>query len=164
MLRFQLLLIDSWLMMPQDYLAPEIIRRTGHDCSVDYWCLGIFLFELTHGSAPFHAKNQNCIARNIIRGYEFVSVPSQFSSGLSDLISNLLVSDQSRRLGFSRHVGIQDVKNHRWFAGCDWNGLKEPEEGEVASLEPPIKPNLPSDIKTLGKETKESPLAPESDW
>lgn len=147
-----------------DYLAPEILRRTGHDWSVDYWCLGIFLFELTNGRAPFNARNQQLIGRNILRGYKYVRVPSHFSSGLQDLIANLLVSEQSQRLGFSRNNGIQDIINHRWFAGYDWNGLKEPEEGDVPSIEPPIKPSLPSDIKTLGKKMGETPSAPESDW
>ena len=50
-----------------DYLAPEIIRGTGHDWAVDYWELGVFLFELTNGSAPFYATNQARRARKILR-------------------------------------------------------------------------------------------------
>jgi len=150
-----------------DYLAPEIIRRTGHDWAVDYWCLGIFLFELTHGIAPFHAANASRIGRKVLQGIDYVRMPSYFSSGLSDLISNLLVRDQSKRLGRTFN-GIRDIKNHRWFAGYDWNGLKEPGlNEEESSIVPPIKPSLPADIKSLGKGKPAegfSDSVPESDW
>lgn len=146
-----------------DYLAPEIIRGTGHDWAVDYWGLGVFLFEMTNGTAPFYATNQARRTRKILKGFEFVNVPSHFSGGLSDLISNLLISDQSKRLGRTQN-GVQGVMNHRWFAGFDWEGFKD------QTLVAPIQPNIPPDIKTIGKKKVDSKLfeeasyAPESDW
>ncbi|KAL7518359.1 hypothetical protein ACHAWX_003197, partial [Stephanocyclus meneghinianus] len=119
-----------------DYLAPEVVRGTGHDWAVDYWGLGIFLFELTNGCAPFFATSPLRRTRKILKGYEFVDVPQHFSRGLKDLIAKLLESDPARRLGRTQS-GIQAIKKHIFFAGFDW--------------EAPITPSMPDDIKTLGK-------------
>jgi len=140
-----------------DYLAPEIIRGTGHDWGVDYWGLGILLFELTYGSAPFYANNQSRRTRKILKGYDYVKPPSDFSGALNSLISSLLVSDQSKRLGRTQN-GVQAIKNHRWFAGFDWDGLYE------RRIPVPIDPKYPSDIKKLGKQDNTPDIAPISDW
>lgn len=141
-----------------DYLAPEIIRGTGHDWGVDYWELGIFLFETVHGRAPFYSSTPNRRTRKILKGYSYVAVPSQFSEALSDLISHLLVADQSKRLGRTQH-GIQGIKNHRFFAGFDWDGLVQ------RRIEPPIKPKIPQDMKTLGKNISiDHSMVPKSEW
>ena len=120
--------------------------------------------QLTNGSAPFYATNQARRARKILRGFEFVKEPSHFSGGLCDLISNLLISNQSKRLGRTQS-GIQAIKNHRWFAGFDWEGLLE------KRISVPIEPSIPADIKKLGKPESQddimfpsSSLTPESNW
>lgn len=146
-----------------DYLAPEIIRGTGHDWAVDCWGLGVFLFEMANGTAPFFATNQARRTRKILKGFEFVRVPGHFSGGLTDLISELLTDDQSKRLGRTKR-GTQAIINHRWFAGFDWDAF------EAKTMEAPIKVNIPEDIKTLGKKPgvdkafQEASHAPESDW
>lgn len=99
----------------------EIIRGTGHDWAVDYWGLGVFLFELTNGCAPFYATNQSRRTRKILKGYEFVDVPPHFSRGLKDLIAQLLESNPAKRLGRTQ-FGIQDIKKHSFFEGFDWKG------------------------------------------
>jgi len=104
-----------------DYLAPEIIRGTGYDWAVDFWTLGVFLFELTSGRAPFFATNDSRRARKILKGYEFVDVPTYFSRGLKDLIAQLLENNPSRRLGRAQ-LGIQAIKKHIFFEGFDWEG------------------------------------------
>ncbi|EJK70914.1 hypothetical protein THAOC_07689, partial [Thalassiosira oceanica] len=141
-----------------DYLAPEIIRGTGHDWGVDYWCLGIFLYELTNGSAPFLARNPLSRTRKILKGVEYINMPTHFSNGLIDLITSLLDNDQSKRLGRMSN-GVQDIMNHRWFAGIDWEGLLK------QSISAPITPDLPEDLTELGSETITSAdLIPDSDW
>jgi hypothetical protein len=99
-----------------------------------------------------------------LKGFEFVRVPSHFSGGLSDLIANLLINDQSKRLGRTQN-GVQGIKNHRWFAGFDWEGFEKQE------LTAPIQPDIPADIKTIGKKKsdarnpfQEAEYAPASDW
>jgi serine/threonine protein kinase len=123
-----------------DYLAPEVIRGTGHDWAVDYWALGIFLFELTNGLAPFYATNQSRRTRKILKGYGFVDVPPHFSRGLKDLIALLLENDPARRLGRTQ-AGIQAIKKHIFFAGFDWTGVLE------KTIDAPIKPDVPTEIK-----------------
>ncbi|EJK51261.1 hypothetical protein THAOC_29583 [Thalassiosira oceanica] len=141
-----------------DYLAPEIIRGTGHDWGVDYWCLGIFLYELANGSAPFSASNQLSRTRKILKGVEYINMPTHFSSGLIDLVTSLLDNDQSKRLGMKAN-GVQDIKNHRWFAGFNWDGLLN------QTISAPITPDLPEDLTELGKKaiTSADPI-PDSDW
>ena len=145
-----------------DYLSPEIIRRTGHNKAVDYWTLGVFLFEMTKGTPPFYSRSPMERERKILKGFECVHVPSYFTSGLSDLISQLLITDQSKRLGRTQN-GIQGIKNHRWFAGFDWEGF------EKQSLKPTILPKIPSDLKELGhvmdyKQKLEVNATPSSEW
>lgn len=147
-----------------DYLAPEIIRGTGHDWAVDYWGLGVFLFEMTNGTAPFYASNQARRTRKILKGFDMVKVPTHFSGGITDLIGCLLTSDVTKRLGRTQN-GVQGIINHRWFAGFDWEGFKE------QTLEAPIQPSIPADIKTIGKKKldgnnpfQDATYAPESDW
>ena len=125
---------------------------------MDYWGLGVFLYELTHGTAPFYAKNPQTRIRKILKGFDSDNIPSHFSGGLRDLISNLLNSDQSKRLGRIQN-GIDAIKNHRWFAGFDWEGLKD------QTLKAPIDPKIPSDIKSIGKECSGNhALVATSDW
>lgn len=140
-----------------DYLAPEIIRGTGHDWAVDCWGLGVFLFEMTNGTAPFYATNQTRRQWKILKGFELVKLPPHFSSGLSDLISKLLIADPSKRLGRTQ-VGMQGIINHRWFAGFDWASF----DGQ--GIDAPIKPKIPGDITTIGKKPKPQDEAPETDW
>ena len=140
-----------------DYLAPEIIRGTGHDWGVDYWGLGILLYELTSGVAPFYANNQSRRARKILEGYQLVTPPAHFSGRLNSLIEKLLVADQSSRLGRTQN-GVQGIKNHRWFAGFDWQGLLD------KKIEVPIKPEVAADIKSLGRPDTTPDNAPVSDW
>ena len=140
-----------------DYMAPEIIRGTGHDWAVDDWTLGIFLFEMTNGTAPFYARNPSIRNRKILKGFENVRIPPHFSPGLTSLITSLLTSDQSKRLGRTQN-GVKGIINHRWFAGFDWEAFKE------QTLEAPIEVSIPADIKTLGKKPEGQQTFPESDW
>jgi len=145
-----------------DYLAPEIILKTGHNWAVDYWTMGVFLFEMTKGAPPFASRIPNVRKLKILNGFECVHVPPYFTSGLSDLISQLLITDQSKRLGRTQK-GIQGIKNHRWFAGFDWEGF------ENQSLDAAILPKIPSDLKELGhvmsyKLRQEIDSPPYSEW
>lgn len=60
-----------------EYLAPELVLGRGHDKGVDYWALGVLLFEMVAGYSPFadhHGNDQMVICRNILRGdFEFPS-------------------------------------------------------------------------------------------
>ena len=75
-----------------DYLAPEIVTTEGHDCSVDYWALGVFIYELCAGVAPFQASDPMETYEKILVGS--FSTSSHFSKGLIDILKKLLHVNQ----------------------------------------------------------------------
>eukprot|EP00584_Thalassiosira_punctigera_P025464 CAMPEP_0172547686 /NCGR_PEP_ID=MMETSP1067-20121228/17152_1 /TAXON_ID=265564 ORGANISM="Thalassiosira punctigera, Strain Tpunct2005C2" /NCGR_SAMPLE_ID=MMETSP1067 /ASSEMBLY_ACC=CAM_ASM_000444 /LENGTH=325 /DNA_ID=CAMNT_0013334807 /DNA_START=140 /DNA_END=1118 /DNA_ORIENTATION=+ len=103
-----------------DYLAPEVILSEGHDWAVDYWGLGVLIYEMTEGVAPFYAENPMDTYRKALSGQ--VHVPDHFTVVVANLIKKLLHTDQSKRLG--RTVGgTTAIMCHRWFANFDWDAL-----------------------------------------
>lgn len=113
------------------YLAPEIVLNDGHDWAVDYWALGVFLFEMTSGKEPFAAKNPMEVYKQIVSGH--VEIPSYFSPTLTDLIIKLLNTSKSKRLGRTMGGGGA-VMQHRWYADFDWDAHLE------RKLEVPLQP------------------------
>jgi serine/threonine protein kinase len=103
----------------------------GHDHAVDYWALGVLIFEMVVGSPPFFADDPMEVYEKILRGNP--SIPSFFTRNLSDLIRKLLRSQQGKRLGNTRG-GTAGLVKHKWFSSFDWTAL---ESGEMKS---PFKP------------------------
>ncbi|KAG2180637.1 hypothetical protein INT44_003644 [Umbelopsis vinacea] len=112
------LLLYSFL----DKLAPEIIQSKGHGKAVDWWAMGILIFEMLAGYPPFYDDNSFGIYEKILAGK--VMFPAHFDPYAKDLLKRLLVGDRSRRLG-NLKGGAEDVKRHKWFRGVDWFGLLE---------------------------------------
>ncbi len=94
----------------------------GHDWAVDYWALGVLLFEMTSGLEPFAAKNPMEVYEQIVSGD--VNIPSYFSSTLSDLIRKLLNVSKSKRLGRTMGGGGA-VMQHRWYGDYDFDAHLE---------------------------------------
>lgn len=103
-----------------EYLAPEIIQSKGHSKSVDWWSLGILIFEMMAGYPPFYDDNHFGIYEHILGGK--VQYPSYFESAAKDLLKKLLVIDRTKRLG-NLKGGAEDIKKHKWFKNTDWHGL-----------------------------------------
>eukprot|EP01112_Ceratiomyxa_fruticulosa_P007609 TRINITY_DN1976_c0_g2_i3.p1 TRINITY_DN1976_c0_g2~~TRINITY_DN1976_c0_g2_i3.p1 ORF type:complete len:1074 (-),score=203.93 TRINITY_DN1976_c0_g2_i3:294-3515(-) len=104
-----------------DYLAPEVILGTGHSKQVDWWALGVILFEFITGVPPFNAETPNLVFENIIqRSMTWPEVPDGMSHEAYDLISKLLCVDPNQRLGSK---GVHEVKSHPFFAGINWDTL-----------------------------------------
>lgn len=100
-----------------EYLAPEIIQSKGHNKFVDWWALGVLIFEMLAGYPPFYDDNPLGIYQKILDGYyEF---PPYIESKARDLIKAFLTADKSIRLGCNKK-GSEDVKAHKWFRGVDW--------------------------------------------
>lgn len=118
-----------------DYLAPEVILNEGHDWAVDYWALGVLIYEMTAGTPPFYAEDPMEVYEKILSGH--VSIPSTFSRGLGELVKKLLKTYQSKRLGRTKG-GASSVMKQKWFSGFDWNALLARE------LAVPIKPEVKS--------------------
>lgn len=101
-----------------EYLAPETVLQAGHTHAVDYWALGILIFEMVAGKPPFSDDDRMALFRSITS--VTYKMPSYFSDDLKDLISKLLVKTPGKRLGVA---SISSLKSHPWFAGLDWCAL-----------------------------------------
>mmetsp|Transcript_33607 Transcript_33607/g.54561 ORF Transcript_33607/g.54561 Transcript_33607/m.54561 type:complete len:1117 (-) Transcript_33607:135-3485(-) len=106
-----------------DYLAPEIIKGWGHGKGVDWWCLGIFTYELISSYAPFYAENPKHTYK-MICSKQPITYPPNFSSPLKDLLGGLLKRKSSERLGVIEG-GSQRIKSHPWFKGINWQALAQ---------------------------------------
>ncbi|CAM0151464.1 unnamed protein product [Urochloa decumbens] len=105
-----------------EYLAPEIVSGEGHGSSVDWWTLGVFIFELLYGVTPFKGyDNEMTLANIVARALEFPKEPS-VSSAAKDLVTALLAKDPARRLGAT--VGAAAIKRHPFFGGVNWALLR----------------------------------------
>ncbi|KAF8948556.1 hypothetical protein BGZ52_006786, partial [Haplosporangium bisporale] len=80
-----------------EYLAPEIIQSKGHGKAVDWWALGILIFEMLAGYPPFFDDNPFGIYEKILAGR--IYFPSHIDSAAKDLIKKLLTADRTKRLG-----------------------------------------------------------------
>uniref|UniRef100_A0A8I5NG41 cAMP-dependent protein kinase n=2 Tax=Cercopithecinae TaxID=9528 RepID=A0A8I5NG41_PAPAN len=100
-----------------EYLAPEIILSKGYNKAVDWWALGVLIYEMAAGYPPFFADQPIQIYEKIVSGK--VRFPSHFSSDLKDLLRNLLQVDLTKRYGNLKN-GVSDIKTHKWFATTDW--------------------------------------------
>jgi protein kinase A len=100
-----------------EYLAPEIILSKGYNKAVDWWALGVLMYEMAAGYPPFFADQPIQIYERIVSGR--VRFPSHFSGDLKDLLRNLLQVDLTKRYGNLKN-GVNDIKNHKWFATTDW--------------------------------------------
>ena len=90
-----------------EYLAPEMIKQSGHDKALDVWNLGVLLFELLTGSPPFEGSSQSDLFNNILALK--IKWPKGFSGIAKDLISKLLKIDPKNR------IPCCEIVEHPWF-------------------------------------------------
>ncbi|OAF69939.1 hypothetical protein A3Q56_02321 [Intoshia linei] len=100
-----------------EYLAPEIILSKGYNKAVDWWALGVLIFEMAAGFPPFFAEEPIKIYEKIVSGK--IRFPAHFCSDLKDLIRCLLQVDLTKRYG-NLKGGVNDIKSHKWFTISDW--------------------------------------------
>jgi len=118
------------------YMAPEIITNAGHTQAVDWWSLGVLVFEMLKGYTPFRGIDNQATMDNIIlrrinweRGSE--DTIGSLSMPAKALIESLLEKDQTARLGAR---GANEVKDHEFFRTCNW------EQVERLQQKPPFIP------------------------
>ncbi|XP_059626702.1 phototropin-1 [Cornus florida] len=102
----------------EEYIAPEIITGAGHTSAVDWWALGILLYEMFYGYTPFRGKTRQKTFANIL--HRDLKFPGSVSVSLQakQLMYRLLHRDPKNRLG-SRE-GANEVKKHPFFRGINW--------------------------------------------
>lgn len=114
-----------------DYLAPEIIQSKGYGKSVDWWALGVLIYEMLVGYPPFADQSPFLVYEKILdRSVEF---PDFVDPVAKDLIRKLLTKDKTQRLGSGRG-GASDVMGHEWFETVNWAAL---ESGRVPATDLP---------------------------
>ncbi|KAF1942800.1 camp-dependent protein kinase A [Clathrospora elynae] len=106
-----------------DYLAPEVVASKGYNKSVDWWSLGILIFEMLCGFTPFwDGGSPMKIYENILKSR--VKYPPYIHPDAHDLLQKLITPDLTKRLG-NLHGGSKDVMNHPWFAEVTWDRLSK---------------------------------------
>jgi len=103
-----------------EYLAPEIIQSKGHGRAVDWWALGILIFEMLAGYPPFYDENPFGIYQKVLAGR--IDFPKHFDVKAKDLIKRLLTHDRAKRFGCLKN-GADDIKKHKWYKGLEWEQL-----------------------------------------
>eukprot|EP00127_Corallochytrium_limacisporum_P006714 Clim_evm3s234 gene=Clim_evmTU3s234 len=103
-----------------EYLAPEIILSKGYNQAVDWWALGILLYEMLCGYPPFYADQPLKIYEKILAGR--IRYPPHVSNEARDLVRNLLQIDITKRYGNLRG-GVKDIKRHPLFKTIDWTAI-----------------------------------------
>ncbi|CAH8650615.1 unnamed protein product [Schistosoma intercalatum] len=139
-----------------EYVAPEVILNKGHDFTVDFWALGILMFELLTGTPPFTSSDPMKIYNIILKGINTIEFPKSITRNAQCLIKKLCRDAPAQRLG-ARKSGIIEVKNHAWFEGFDWNGLI------ARTIQVPITPKIssPTDLSNFDSYSEEEELPPE---
>ena len=102
------------------YMAPEIILNTGYSMGVDWWAVGILLYEMICGVDPFDDDSPMKIYENILEGK--IKFSSDFDDKSKSLIKHLLERDVSKRYGNLKY-GVEDIKNHEFFNNLNWDKL-----------------------------------------
>ena len=102
-----------------EYLAPEIIQGRGHGKAVDWWALGILIYEMLLGYPPFYDEHPFRSYEKLLEGkVEFPKFVNLEKTAI-DLIRKLLTADRTKRLEAMRQ-GAEGVKTHKWFKGINW--------------------------------------------
>ncbi|CAN6544895.1 unnamed protein product [Malus baccata var. baccata] len=102
----------------EEYIAPEIITGAGHSSAIDWWALGILLYEMLYGRTPFRGKNRQRTFTNIL--HKDLTFPGSIPVSLAarQLINALLRRDPDTRLG--SNTGANEIKQHPFFRGINW--------------------------------------------
>jgi serine/threonine protein kinase len=138
-----------------EYMAPEIIQKTGHGLSADFWSLGVLIYEMLFGHLPFrsHSGNRKETMQLILTAK--LKMPNQITKPTQYILRDLLKRTPIKRLGSSID-GTVKLKNHQFFEGYDWNRVYAQEY--KSPLIPIIKSAKANASKNLSQMTRRAPI------
>ena len=97
------------------YLAPEMIKKKGHGKSMDWYLLGVLLYEMLIGIPPFYDDSKEKLFSNI--QHQKLKISGFFSQNVKDLLFKLLEKNPVKRLG------VEGIKSHPWFDSINWKDV-----------------------------------------
>lgn len=119
-----------------DYFSPEVVKAEGQTNAVDWWALGILIFELMSGYTPFEDRDRPIMTfSKILKGVQQVQFADNLFGPPEELIKALLKVEPAERLPMSND-GIRKLKDHLFFEQLNWSSLAS------HRLKPPFKPPL----------------------
>ena len=102
------------------YLAPEMLKKQGHGKAVDWYLLGVLIYEMIIGIPPFYSENRHEIFENIDKGS--LKFPNYVSKESKSLLMKLLERDPAKRLG-SGPMEANEIKDHPFFKDLSWDEI-----------------------------------------
>jgi serine/threonine protein kinase len=129
-----------------DYMAPEVINCTGHNKTVDWWMLGVLLFELLVGRPPFEADTTEKVYESVRKGIEAVIFPPACRKA-SELVRALCHQEPEER------IGANETRRNQWYRNFDWAALR------ACRIPPPHVPRVkgPKDLSNFRSCDQEDP-------
>ena len=106
------------------YLAPEMVKKAGHGQALDWYLLGVLLYEMLVGQTPYFANNKDQLFNNILYGK--LKLPKSISPEVRSLLIALLSRNPVKRLGSAPgEEGAYEIMSHPFFQGLDWEALQK---------------------------------------
>ncbi|KAJ3413920.1 hypothetical protein HDV05_007288 [Chytridiales sp. JEL 0842] len=110
------------------YMAPEVLSKAGYFSAVDWWSLGVVLYELLFGKRPFRGSTNDELQASIIN--DSLSLPPEYkdmSPGCIEALRGFINRDIKKRLGAKEGAGFEGLKSHKWFEKVDWGKVERRE-------------------------------------
>ncbi|XP_015284640.1 PREDICTED: protein kinase C epsilon type, partial [Gekko japonicus] len=137
-----------------DYIAPEILQELEYGPSVDWWALGVLMYEMMAGQPPFEADNEDDLFESIL--HDDVLYPVWLSKEAVSILKAFMTKNPNKRLGcVASQNGEDAIKQHAFFKEIDWVLL------EQRKIKPPFKPRIKTkrDVNNFDQDfTREDPV------
>uniref|UniRef100_A0A7N5ZUH0 Protein kinase C n=1 Tax=Anabas testudineus TaxID=64144 RepID=A0A7N5ZUH0_ANATE len=137
-----------------DYIAPEILQELDYGPSVDWWALGVLMYEMMAGQPPFEADNEDDLFESIL--HDDVLYPVWLSKEAVSILKAFMTKSPNKRLGCVVAQGLEEaIKLHPFFREIDWTLL------EQRKIRPPFKPRIKTkrDVNNFDQDfTREEPI------
>uniref|UniRef100_A0AAX7V746 Protein kinase C n=1 Tax=Astatotilapia calliptera TaxID=8154 RepID=A0AAX7V746_ASTCA len=137
-----------------DYIAPEILQELDYGPSVDWWALGVLMYEMMAGQPPFEADNEDDLFESIL--HDDVLYPVWLSKEAVSILRAFMTKSPNKRLGCVMAQGLEEaIKLHPFFREIDWTLL------EQRKIRPPFKPRIKTkrDVNNFDQDfTREEPV------